>query len=287
MNVVEKFISDLKQKSKKCIILLSGFDILHLEEYAKLLAQNINFELIQFKYPEFDTLNDKINDSDSTGIIVYGLTFPTDKLKFKPFYHISVSANRSIVVDEEKYNIYQENVKNNIVNKFKNMKDILYHDETYTEIFNMIIDLIMKRVYGDRYEEAQKAYVKELSESSDSSESSDESKSKSKKTSESTEKSESESNSETETESNSELETEYDEYNVLKRNLVKEELDEIKKDEKSSSRITGIRTIQSRITNVGKKKKPYKVGGLFNSPKGNTADTKLIGTRSLTNILKF
>jgi hypothetical protein len=284
MNVVGKFISDLKQKSKKCIILLSGFDILHLEEYAKLLAQNINFELIQFKYPEFDTLNDKINDSDSTGIIVYGLTFPTDKLKFKPFYHISVSANRSIVVDEEKYNIYQENVKNNIVNKFKNMKDILYHDETYTEIFNMIIDLIMKRVYGDRYEEAQKAYVKELSESSDSSESSDESKSKSSESSESTESTE-KSNSQSETET--ELETEYDEYNVPKRNLVKEELDEIKKDERSSSRITGVRTIQSRISNIGKKKKPYKVGGLFNSPKGNTVDSKLIGTRSLTNILKF
>jgi len=275
MNVVEKFISDLKQKSKKCIILLSGFDILHLEEYAKLLAQNINFELIQLKYPEFDTLNNKINNSDSNGIIVYGLTFPTEKLEFKPFYHISLSANRSIVVDEEKFNIYQENVKNNIVNKFKNMKDILYHDETYTEIFNMIIDLIMKRVYGDRYEEAQKAYVKELSESSEGSESSDESKSKS----ESTEKSE--------TESNSELETEYDEYNVPKRNLVKEELDEIKKDEKSSSRITGIRTIQSRITNVGKKKRPVAVGGLFDSPKGNTLESKLIGTRSLTNILKF
>lgn len=287
MNVVEKFISDLKQKSKKCIILLSGFDILHLEEYAKLLAQNINFELIQFKYPEFDILNNKINDSDSNGIIVYGLTFPTDKLEFKPFYHISLSANRSIVVDEEKFNIYQENVKNNIVNKFKNMKDILYHDEIYTEIFNMIIDLIMKRVYGDRYEEAQKAYVKELSESSDSSESSNDSKSnsESKKTSESTEKTESESNSETE--SNSELETEYDEYNVPKRNLVKEELDEIKKDEKSSSRITGIRTIQSRITNGGKKKKPVSVGGLFDSPKGNTLESKLIGTRSLTNILKF
>jgi cytoskeletal protein RodZ len=147
----------------------------------------------------------------------------------------------------------------------------------------------MKRVYGDRYEEAQKAYVKELSKSSDNSESSDESKSnsESKKTSESTEKSESESNSETETESNSELETEYDEYNVPKRNLVKEELDEIKKDERSSSRITGVRTIQSRISNIGKKKKPYKVGGLFNSPKGNTVDSKLIGTRSLTNILKF
>lgn len=273
MNVVEKFISDLKQKSKKCIILLSGFDILHLEEYAKLLAQNINFELIQFIYPEFDRLNDKIDDSDSTGIIIYGLTFPTEKLKFKPFYHISISANKSIIVDEEKFNIYQENVKNNIVNKFKNMKDILYHDETYNEIFNLIIDLIMKRVYGDRYEEAQKAYVKELSESSDSSESSNDSKS--------------ESTEETETESNSELETEYDEYNVPKRNVVKEELDEIKKDEALSSRITGIRTIKSKITNNRKNKIPRKVGGLFNSPKGNTLESKLIGTRSLTNILKF
>jgi len=272
MNVVEKFMYDLKQKSKKCIILLSGFDILHLEEYAKLLSQNINFELIKFKYPEFDTLNDKVNDSDSTGILVYGLTFPTEKLKFKPFYHISISANRSIIIDENKYNTYQENVKNNIVNKFKNMKDILYHEDTYSEIFNLIIDLIMKRVYGDKYEEAQKAYLKELSESNTDYVSSENS-----------------SNNDTVSENLSKVisETEYDEYNIPKRNLLKEELEEIEKEEKSVARITGTRTIQSRIKTKEEQKKGYKLGGLLNSSSIKTHDPKLIGTRSLINILKF
>ena len=42
MNVVEKFL----EKFNQCIILLSGFDKLHLNEYAKNLAENFNFDLI-------------------------------------------------------------------------------------------------------------------------------------------------------------------------------------------------------------------------------------------------
>jgi len=161
MNVIEKFL----EKFHQCIILLSGFDKLHLNEYAKNLADNLNFELISFDYPSFDKLNGEIttslrDKSTNHGIIIYGLSFPNEFLKFKPNIHISVSGSKALIDNDEKFNIYTENIKKNIINKFKNIKDLDYHDQVYEDIFNLCIDMIMKRVYGDRYEEVQKEYAK-------------------------------------------------------------------------------------------------------------------------------
>jgi hypothetical protein len=156
MNVIEKFI----EKYKKCIILLSGFEKLHLEEYAKLLAENFNFELIKFDYPDFELLNNQVSKSSANGVVIYGLTFPSDQLKFKTSYHISITSNRTLIDNDDKFNIYQENVKKNIINKFKNMKDLDYHDDTYLDIFNLIIDMVEKKVYQDRYEQVQEEKAK-------------------------------------------------------------------------------------------------------------------------------
>jgi hypothetical protein len=156
MNVVEKFL----EKFNQCIILLSGFEKLHLNEYAKNLAENFNFELIKFDYPDYDSLNKEINRKATRGLIVYGLIFEKDKLQFKPNYHISLSGPRGLIDDDSKYEIYTQSTKNCIINKFKNIKDLDYHDQIYEDIFNLCIDMIMKRVYGDRYEEVQKEYAK-------------------------------------------------------------------------------------------------------------------------------
>ena len=161
MNVIEKFL----EKFHQCIILLSGFDKLHLNEYAKNLADNLNFELISFDYPSFDKLNSEVSTllrdkSTNHGIVIYGLSFPNESLKFKPNIHISVSGSKALIDNDEKFNIYTENIKKNIINKFKNIKDLDYHDQIYEDIFNLCIDMTMKRVYGDRYEEVQKEYAK-------------------------------------------------------------------------------------------------------------------------------
>ena len=68
MNILEKFIDIFKQ----CIIILSGFEKLHLSEYATHLAKDFNFELIEFKYPDFESLNKAVKDSKSKNIIIYG-----------------------------------------------------------------------------------------------------------------------------------------------------------------------------------------------------------------------
>ena len=157
MNILEKFISIFKQ----CIIILSGFEKLHLNKYATQLANDFDFELIEFKYPDFESLNKSIKESKQSGIIIYGLTFPTESLEFKPNYHISLSANKTIVDDESQYSIYNQYVKQNFVNKFKNVKVAEFSDELYDDIYNMCIDYIMKKVYGENYEKAQQKYLED------------------------------------------------------------------------------------------------------------------------------
>jgi hypothetical protein len=166
MNILQKFLDIYKQ----FIIVVSGFEKLHLSDYAQQLAGDLNFELIEFKYPDFESLNKEVNNTKKNGVIIYGLTFPTDKLEFKPNYHISLSGNKTLIDDDNKFTIYNENVKENFVNKFKNLKLQDYNDETYDDIYNMIIDHIMKKVYGNNYEKAQQKYLEDSEASSDNEE---------------------------------------------------------------------------------------------------------------------
>ena len=159
MNVIEKYLEVYKQ----CIILLSGFEKLHLSEYAKKLAKEFNFTLIEFKYPEYDDLNQEIEkllkEKTPKGIIIYGLSFPTSQLKFKTSYHIAISGNRTLINDDDEYKIYQEYLDKSFINKFKNLKDLEFHDDIYDDIFLLCITMIMKRVYGDKYDEMMKKYA--------------------------------------------------------------------------------------------------------------------------------
>jgi replication initiation and membrane attachment protein DnaB len=162
MNILEKFISIFKN----CIIIISGYEKLHLSEYADQLANDFNFELLEFKYPDFDSLNKKIkdlheNNNNNKGIIIYGLTFPKEKLEFKVNYHVSLSANKTLVDDENEYNLYNNNVKENFINKFKNVKIAAFNEELYDDIYNTCIDFVMKKVYGENYEKAQKKYIED------------------------------------------------------------------------------------------------------------------------------
>jgi len=162
MNVVEKFL----EKFNKCIILLSGFEKLNLSEYAKNLADNLSFDLIKFDYPNYDLLN-SIVDKSNNGIVIYGLTFENDQLKFKPNIHISLSGSKILIDDEEIFKIYNENIKKNIINKFKNIKNIEYDNDTYNDIFNLVIDMILRRLYGNKYDEMQKKYIEKETSSTD------------------------------------------------------------------------------------------------------------------------
>ena len=254
MNVIEKFL----EKFHQCIILLSGFDKLHLNEYAKNLADNLNFELISFDYPNFDKLNSEvntaINDKQSKhGFVIYGLSFPNEFLKFKPNIHISVSGSKALVDNDEKFNIYTENIKKNIINKFKNIKDLDYHDQIYEDIFNLCIDMIMKRVYGDRYEEVQKEYAKKAIAEKEAPKKKDESD----QTAETTET----------TETN--------------------ETDETNKSEESIKSSPSIGGSDRKTKNSKIKNKKGRKGSKKTSKKGSKKINRIIGTRLIMSVIKL
>lgn len=253
MNILEKFIYIFK----KCIIILSGFEKLHLHKYATQLADDFNFELIEFKYPDFESLNNAIKNSKSNGIIIYGLTFPTDKLQFKPQFHISLSGNKTIIDDESQFSIYNQYVKENFVNKFKNIKVAEFNEEVYDDIYNMCIQYVMKKVYGDNYEKAQKKYIEDT-------------------------ETESETESETENEYENETITTADDSSIVsggrKKNVIKGTRKILKKiPKKGSKKISKKGSMKGKGSNKGGAKKTSKPKKL----------KRVIGTRLVMNVIKL
>jgi len=167
MNILEKFL----ELFKRCIILISGFEQLHLSKYAERLSQNLDFELVKFDYPNYDVLNQFVKNNSTKSLVIYGLSFEKDLITFRPSIHISLSGPRHIIKDDEKYNIYTENIKKSFINKFKNLKDLTFSDNTYDDIFDLVMVMIKKRVYADRYEEIEKEYIRLSSEESEKEES--------------------------------------------------------------------------------------------------------------------
>jgi hypothetical protein len=256
MNILEKFIDIFKQ----CIIILSGFEKLHLSEYATNLAKDFNFELIEFKYPDFESLNKAIKNSKLKNIIIYGLTFPTDKLEFKANYHLSLSGNKTLIDDESQFNLYNQYVKENFINKFKNIKAAEFNDEISDDIFNTCIQFIMKKVYGDDYEKAQERYIEDTA-----------------------------SESVPETVSESELESDSEENKVFENENTEES--SVLSREKNKKVIKGTRKILKRAIVEKKKvsrkttKKTTKKGGSKKNQKPKKIN-KIVGTRLVKSVIK-
>jgi len=131
------------------------------------MAENFNFELVNFDYPNYDVLNEFVKNNSNKSLVIYGLSFEKDLITFRPNIHISLSGPKHIINDDAKYNIYTENVKKSFINKFKNIKESAYSDSVYDDIFDLVITMIKKRVYGERYEEVEKEYIKSSSEESE------------------------------------------------------------------------------------------------------------------------
>ena len=189
MNIVEAYLTD----KKKYIILLSGYLWWpNIDLIANTLSKNLNFELIytyQLVPPNklitsadqinFPTLNEIVNDrfnknkeqGVSKGYIIVSYTFPPEKLDFYPDFHININVNSilqtSIIVDLMKaYKVSRLEVDTHISYLSKSWKtnkinkNIIYppnylekQDELYGQIFDSVMDNIMKKVYGEKYDE--------------------------------------------------------------------------------------------------------------------------------------
>ena len=139
MNILEKFL----ELFNKCIIILSGFEQLHLSEYAKKLAENFNFDLINFDYPNYDNLNEIVKNNKNKGLVIYGLSFEKDLIKFRPSIHISLSGPKHIIKDDEKYkhhsskSLYLSNNQIDLNNLEKSLYDF-YNSKDAPETLELI-----------------------------------------------------------------------------------------------------------------------------------------------------
>lgn len=147
---------------------------------------NINNFLIKDKYKEIkinDTIfniyedtnnynwkkfNSDINKFKKKGVILYGNYLDIDKFKsnidFIFFYSMNTTLCKKILIDkkliewdesnpitklyfDEIFNPMYEKLKNNlIINKFYNIKEDMLFNELYDDIFNLLMDLITKKL---------------------------------------------------------------------------------------------------------------------------------------------
>lgn len=204
MNIIEAYIKFKQQ----LIIIISGISGCNKTSLAKKLSKELGLKLINqndYLNPDYNVivmlpndtkiinwhnddavLWDKFNDDiiNSTGAIVSGFSFPVDKLKFIPDYHIHITITKQSCIkkrqeflkkhkDDPKYvtefneigtpienykfnqlayPYYMESVKNMKVNKFINANK-LSNDEIINDAWNSIISFVQK--YIDSFNETQ------------------------------------------------------------------------------------------------------------------------------------
>lgn len=190
MNILEAFI----KKYGQIIILILGLPCTNKSEIAKELSFdlklpliNLNDYLIKDKYKEiivkdikfkiyedsdnydWDKLNEDINKSKSTGLIIYGNFINSKKIDwdidFSFFYSMNNNLCKKILIEkklleqikdsEEKIKIYwddifipfYEDLKTNMkINKFYNLKENSTFKESYDSIFDYLMELIQQKL---------------------------------------------------------------------------------------------------------------------------------------------
>lgn len=159
---------------KQFIIIVSYTPCINISNLINDLVTTFNFKQINAIYDinnideyNYDDLNNKVekyleenrfNIDNSfkgyygVGILIYGHSFPSNKLKFKVdlYIHISASLNMFLKYNDKHtkdlYNKYSLLLQTNKINKYYNIKNEIDMDFN-DKIFNKIIDFISSRVY--------------------------------------------------------------------------------------------------------------------------------------------
>ena len=136
--------------------------------------KEINIDRLKIKVYEdsdnynWDEFNSTINDLKKNGVIIYGNYLDIDKIDweidFTFFYSMNIKTCKKMLVEKkmveweesdsmlnayfEKFLIpLYENIKNNIkVNKFFNLKEETKFNDSYDEIFDSLMEIILKKL---------------------------------------------------------------------------------------------------------------------------------------------
>lgn len=202
MNIVNAY----KKFNNQLIIIISGLSGCNKNNIAKTLATTFDIEFVRqdnfinknfknmkkeqnFKnnkefeindiytndYINWDAFNKHINEVSKNGVVISGITFPTDLIKFKPDFHIHlkmtkekcmdtrfkylkdnkndlkdqyqdfVTGKDNIIMNKYLYPYYLSNLNNMHINKFLKINDKT-DDEIWDEIWDIIISFIKRRI---------------------------------------------------------------------------------------------------------------------------------------------
>ncbi len=157
--IAKELVIDLK------VPIININNYLNQNSFIEKTVSDVKFKL--YEHPDnynWDSLNNDVNQKKSEGLILYGNYIDPSKINFEfDFcYFFSMNANlcKNILIekkmlpykdDDEKVKIYFDDIFNPIyeklkkdikINKFFNIKENTSFDETYDELF----DILMKRI---------------------------------------------------------------------------------------------------------------------------------------------
>lgn len=144
-------------------------DYLKPNKYITKEVDNIKFKL--YEHPDifdWDKLNDEVNEFKSSGVILYGNYLDIDNINFKIDYSFFINMNTTLckniliekkllqdTLNEDSIKIYFEKIFNPLyeelkqkisINKFFNIKEKTSFDEVYDSLFDILMDLISKKL---------------------------------------------------------------------------------------------------------------------------------------------
>lgn len=194
MNIVEAILID----RKKYNILISGFTWWwYFDEIIKTLSSNLGFDVIYNTYTtnnklitssdhlNFMKLNDDVkslldrnkNSGKFNGIIIVSPTFPPEKIEIPVDLHININTDMALLSTITSDYIKEHNItrmvmdthlsylskswKSNKISKFikYGANYLETQDASYELLFETIMDNIMKKVYGEKYDEIKNNVV--------------------------------------------------------------------------------------------------------------------------------
>ena len=158
MNILEAYIL----QKKRLTIVISSLNISLIKEISKNLSQDFGGKVIDLTdhmiVRKIDELNiDNINskDTDDTIKIIICPLYPDGLFNFRINYHINISLNKNLLeeksIDHKLIDLNNEISKSIRVNKFLNLHKYKNNKLLEDDIFNIIIELIKKKLDNGKY----------------------------------------------------------------------------------------------------------------------------------------
>ena len=158
---VDSLIDDIAKTFNLTIVNLEGPNMLKPDSVFNYDKLNADIDKILFNSQQ--KLNSSFLGYYGQGIIIHGLNFPTDKLKFhidlqlhlstssSMFLKSNVDSKGQMIYNIDDYNKFRDILANNKINKYYNIKSDLSSDFN-DMIYEKIIDFLEFKVYGKDYE---------------------------------------------------------------------------------------------------------------------------------------